>query len=104
MMRGMRGPELAACTVVALLLQGCGTFGDAPLIGGLFGGGTPPCENPQMYQNAEASEPLVAPEGLETPRSFGNLEVPEGEVLEGLPRRSDGSCLEEPPAIERPAA
>lgn len=76
----------------ALLLQGCA----------LFGGGTPPCENPQMYQNARAAEPLVAPEGLEIPQAFGNLEVPEGEVLEGLPRRSNGSCLEEPPRIERP--
>ena len=82
----------AAFAVLALLLQGCG----------LFGGGTPPCENPQMYQNAQASDPLSAPEGLETPQSFGNLEVPEGEVLQGQPRRSDGSCLEEPPQIERP--
>ncbi len=84
----------AACAALALLLQGCA----------LFGGGAPPCENPQMYQSAQASEPLLAPEGLEAPRAFGNLEVPEGEVLEGLPRRSDGSCLEEPPQIERPGA
>ena len=82
----------AGIAALALLLQGCA----------LFGGGTPPCENPQMYQNARAANPLSAPEGLETPQSFGNLEVPEGEVLQGQPRRSDGSCLEEPPQIERP--
>ncbi len=82
----------AGLATLALLLQGCG----------LFGGGAPPCEKPQMYQNAEAAEPLVAPEGLETPRSMDNLEVPEGEVLQGLPRRSNGSCLEEPPQIEPP--
>ena len=95
----MRGVGLGVCAALALLLQGCGLVG-----GGLFGGGTPPCENPQMYQNAEASDPLVAPEGLETPQTFGNLEVPEGEVLEGLPRRGNGSCLEEPPQIEPPGA
>ncbi len=89
-----RFPALAVGVIPALLLQGCG----------LFGGGAAPCENPQMYQNAEASEPLVAPEGLETPQTLGNLEVPEGEVLDGLPKRNNGSCLEEPPQIEPPGA
>ena len=87
-----RVAAFAVGAALALLLQGCG----------LFGGGTPPCENPQMYQNAQAANPLSAPEGLETPQAFGNLEIPEGEVLQGQPRRSDGSCLEEPPRIERP--
>lgn len=82
----------ASLAAAALLIQGCG----------LFGGGTPPCEKPQMYQAAEASAPLVAPEGLETPQAFGNLEIPEGRLLEGQPRRGNGSCLEEPPQIKRP--
>ena len=86
--------RLACCALLAAALQGCG----------LFGGGTPPCENPQMYQNAQAAGPLVAAEGLRTPQSLGNLEIPEGEVLEGLPRRSNGSCLEEPPQIEPPGS
>ncbi|MCY4340560.1 MAG: hypothetical protein OXE48_04220 [Gammaproteobacteria bacterium] len=90
----MRASALAACVILALPLQGCG----------LFGGGAAPCENPQLYQNAEAAAPLMAPEGLETPQTFGNLEVPEGEVLDGLPRRNNGSCLEEPPQIEPPGA
>lgn len=79
---------------IALALQGCG----------LFGGGTPPCERPQEYLGAEAANPMVAPEGLETPQAFGNLEIPEGEVLEGQARRNNGSCLEEPPRIRQPGA
>ena len=90
----MRAPASAVCALLALPLQGCG----------LFGAGAPPCENPQFYQNAEASGPLVAPEGLETPQTSGNLEVPEGQALEGFPRRNNGSCLEEPPQIEPPGA
>ncbi len=90
----MRGISYAGCAALALALQGCG----------LFGGGTPPCENPQPYQSAESAEPLIAPEGLDTPQTFGNLEVPEGEALQGPPKRSNGSCLEEPPRIEPPGA
>ena len=91
----MRTVALAAgVTALALALQGCA----------LFGGGTPPCESPQEYLDAEAADPLVAPEGLETPRAFGNLEIPEGEVLEGQARRNSGACLEEPPMIEQPGA
>ena len=90
---------IAAVTAFSLSLQGCGVFG-----GGLFGGGTPPCERPQEYQDAEAANPMMAPEGLETPQAFGNLEIPEGEILEGQARRNNGSCLEEPPQIEQPGA
>ena len=86
-------------TALSLSLHGCGMIG-----GGLFGGGTPPCESPQEYLNAEAANPMVAPEGLETPQAFGNLEIPEGEILEGQARRNNGSCLEEPPRIEQPGA
>ena len=75
----------------ALVLQGCT----------LFGGGTPPCEKPQEYQDAEAANPLIAAEGLETPQAFGNLEIPEGEVLEGQARRANGDCLELPPQIQK---
>lgn len=78
--------------LLALALQGCA----------LFGGGTPPCERPQEYHDAEAANPLVAPEGLETPQAFGNLEIPEGEVLEGQARRKSGDCLEVPPQIAGP--
>ena len=81
-----------AAPALALALHGCA----------LFGGGTPPCEKPQEYRDAEAANPLVAPEGLETPRAFGNLEIPEGEILAGEPRRSTGDCLEEPPRIAGP--
>lgn len=88
---GFLAPALIA---LALSLQGCG----------LFGGGTPPCERPQEYLNAEAANPMVAPEGLETPQAFGNLEIPEGAILEGQARRDNGSCLEEPPQIEQPGA
>lgn len=88
---GVLAPVLIA---LALPLQGCG----------LFGGGTPPCERPQDYLNAEAANPMVAPEGLETPQAFGNLEIPEGAILEGQARRDNGSCLEEPPQIEQPGA
>ena len=84
----------SALIALALSLQGCG----------LFGGGTPPCERPQEYLNAEAANPMVAPEGLETPQAFGNLEIPEGAILEGQARRDNGSCLEEPPQIEQPGA
>ena len=98
----------AACAAglagLALVLQGCGLFGGGLFGGGLFGGGTPPCESPQEYLAAEAANPMVAPEGLETPQAFGNLEVPEGEILEGQARRDNGSCLEEPPRIEQPGA
>ena len=91
----MRNGALAAgLAAFALALQGCG----------LFGGGTPPCERPQEYHDAQAAGALVAPEGLETPQAFGNLEIPEGEVLEGQARRSNGSCLEEPPLIQQPGA
>ena len=89
-----RPPQAAVLAALALLLQGCG----------LFGGGTPPCERPQEYLGAEAANPLIAPEGLETPQAFGNLEIPEGEVIQGPARRSNGSCLEEPPGIEQPGA
>lgn len=85
---------VAGVVALALTLQGCG----------LFGGGTPLCEKPQEYLNAEAASPMVAPEGLETPQAFGNLEIPEGEILEGQARRDNGSCLEEPPQIEQPGA
>ena len=96
----MRNRALAAgLTALALFLHGCGMIG-----GGLFGGGTPPCESPQEYLDAEAANPMVAPEGLETPQAFGNLEIPEGEILDGQARRNNGSCLEEPPRIEQPGA
>ena len=89
----MRNGALAAVlTAFTLALQGCA----------LFGGGTPPCEMPQEYLDAEAANPMVAPEGLETPRAFGNLEIPDGEILEGQARRNNGSCLEEPPRIAQP--
>ena len=91
MKAGVLAPALIA---LALSLKGCG----------LFGGGTPPCERPQEYLNAEAANPMVAPEGLEAPQAFGNLEIPEGEILEGQARRNNGSCLEEPPQIEQPGA
>ena len=84
----------AGVVALAFMLQGCG----------LFGGGIAPCEKPQMYQDAEPSNPLVAPEGLETPQALSNLEIPEGEVQVGQPRRSSGSCLEEPPEIQKPGA
>lgn len=83
---------IAGLTALSLSLQGCA----------LFGGGTPPCEMPQEYLDAEAASPMVAPDGLETPQAFGNLEIPEGEILEGQARRNNGSCLEEPPRIEQP--
>lgn len=83
---------IAGLAVLSLALQGCG----------LFGGGTPPCESPQEYLDAEAANPMVAAEGLETPQAFGNLEIPEGEILEGQARRNNGSCLEEPPRIGQP--
>ena len=82
----------AGFAAFVLVLQGCA----------LFGGGTPPCEKPQQYQDAEAANPLVAPDGLETPQAFGNLEIPEGEVLEGQARRVSGDCLELPPQIQKP--
>ncbi|MCY3989560.1 MAG: hypothetical protein OXF94_13415 [Gammaproteobacteria bacterium] len=88
----------AGLAALALVLQGCGVFG------GLFGGGTPPCERPQEYLAAESANPMVAPEGLETPQAFGNLEIPEGEILEGQARRNNGSCLEEPPRVGQPGA
>ena len=98
----MRNRVLAAgLTALCLSLQGCGLFGGGL---GLFGGGTPPCESPQEYLDAEAANPMVAPEGLETPQAFGNLEIPEGEILQGQARRNNGSCLEEPPRIEQPGA
>ena len=91
----VRNSALAvALAALAFALQGCG----------LFGGGTPPCEKPQEYLDAEAAAALVAPEGLKAPQAFGNLEIPEGEVLEGQARRSNGSCLEEPPLIQQPGA
>ena len=82
----------AGLAALALVLQGCA----------LFGGGTPPCEKPQRYQDAEAADALVAPEGLETPQAFGNLEITEGEVLKGQARRSNGDCLEQPPQVQKP--
>ncbi len=82
----------AGVAAIAFALQGCA----------LFGGGTAPCEKPQMYQNAEAADALVASEGLGTPQAFGNLEIPEGEIGKGQPRRSNGDCLEEPPEIDKP--
>ena len=89
-----RPPKAGCLAALALLLQGCG----------LFGGGTPPCERPQEYLGAEAANPLIAPEGLDTPQALGNLEIPEGEVIQGQARRSNGSCLEEPPSIQQPGA
>lgn len=91
------GGLAAVLATLALSLHGCGMIG-----GGLFGGGTPPCERPQEYLTAEAANPMVAPEGLETPQAFGNLEIPEGEILEGQARRNSGACLEEPPRIDQP--
>ena len=88
------GFPMMGLIALSLALQACG----------LFGGGTPPCEKPQEYLGAEAANPMVAPEGLETPRAFGNLEIPEGEILEGQARRNNGSCLEEPPRIQQPGA
>ena len=99
----MRNGVLAAgLTALSLALHGCGMIGGGLFGGGLFGGGTPPCESPQEYLDAEAASPMVAPEGLETPQAFGNLEIPDGEILEGQARRNNGSCLEEPPRIEQP--
>ena len=89
----MRRPVVyGGMAMLALSLQGCA----------LFGGGTPPCERPQEYQDAEVASPMVAPEGLGTPQAFGNLEIPEGEVLAGEPRRKTGDCLEAPPRIAGP--
>lgn len=90
---------IAGLAALSLFLHGCGMIGGGL---GLFGGGTPPCESPQEYLDAEAASPMVAPEGLETPQAFGNLEIPEGEILDGQARRNNGSCLEEPPRIEQP--
>lgn len=81
----------AGLAAFALVLQGCT----------LFGGGTPPCEKPQEYHDAESANPLVAPEGLETPQAFGNLEIPEGEIGKGQARRAGGDCLERPPEVQK---
>ncbi len=89
-----RWTAAAGIVAMACMVHGCA----------LFGGGIAPCEKPQMYQDAEPSDPLVAAEGLETPQAFGNLEIPEGEVQEGQPKRSNGSCLEEPPEIQKPGS
>ena len=87
-----RWATAAGMVAMAFMVHGCA----------VFGGGLAPCEKPQMYQGAEPSDPLVAPEGLEAPQAFGNLEIPEGEVQQGQPRRNNGSCLEEPPQIDKP--
>ncbi len=87
-----RWATAAGMVAMACMVHGCA----------VFGGGLAPCEKPQIYQDAEVSSPLIAPEGLEAPQAFGNLEIPEGEVQQGQPRRNNGSCLEEPPQIDKP--
>ena len=77
--------RIALLSVIALLLTGCGGFGNV-------------CNDAEYYESSRLNEPIDVPDDLDGLSEETDLEVPESAPRDRTV--AEGKCLESPPPIQ----